>query len=159
MIHLSIAVYMSFFWFSSHIVYYAVLIRSPHPIVGFCWLFYKESCVRVHVHLLISFAHHLSLLVTIGTLLCCEAASVWWRSSFVPVFSIFLQEMSCNSCLPLSYLLHLVWCLHFLPCCWTWCNVPLFVAERHCSVCVPHLGYPFICPYPLRLHPCLGYCT
>lgn len=84
----------------------------------------------------------LSLLVTIGTLLCCEAASVWWRSSFVPCLASSLQEMSYNSCL--LCLTYFTWCdvSTSLPCCWMWCNVPLFVAERHCSVCVPHPVYP-----------------
>ena len=46
-----------FLGFSSHVVYYTVLNRSPYSIVGSSWLFYKESYMYVHLHLLISSAH------------------------------------------------------------------------------------------------------
>ena len=60
---------MFLFGFPSRIVYYVELSRGPRPIVGSCWLFYKESCVCVCVcapYLLISSTHLTSLSVTIG---------------------------------------------------------------------------------------------
>ena len=34
----------------------------------------------------------------------------------------------------------------------------LWLTDTALCVCTPSC-YPFICPCPLRLHPCLGYCT
>ena len=62
---------MSFLGFSSHIVYYAVLIRGPH-----C-LFINSSVYMFINTFSFLIAHHLSLLVTIWCFAMRGAISVW----------------------------------------------------------------------------------
>ena len=71
MIHLCIVVYMCFFGFFSHLVYYAVLIRGPR-----C-LFIKSSVYMFISTCSFLIAHHLSLLVTIWCFAMRGAISVW----------------------------------------------------------------------------------
>ena len=81
MIHLCIDVYMSFFGFFSHLVYYAVLIRGPP-----C-LFIKSS-VYVHQHLLISYCPPPFPFGNHRCFAMHGAVSVWQRSSFVSIVRI-----------------------------------------------------------------------
>ena len=82
---------------------------------------------------------------------------VWLGSLFVSIFRIHLQEVPYDTCLPSSSLRHLVWS-SLLPSSLldvAWCH-PLYGWAPLLCVCAPCLLYPFICPFPLRLHPVLA---
>ena len=149
---------MFFFEFSSHIVYYAVLIRGPHPIVGSCWLFYRVVCVCPcpPSHFLcpppFPFGNHMVLRYVMRLFLFGKDVHLYpflestsKKRHMILVF-LCLTSLSVSSLLP-SWLLDMAWCSPF----YGWAVTAL-------CACM-HLVYPFICAYPLRLHPCIGYCT
>ena len=141
-IHSSIARCMFFFGF-----YYAVLSRGPCPVVGSCWLFYRVMFVYIHLHLLISFAHYLSLLVAIRWFAMLWGCFCLVKKFICIIFRIHLQEIS-HTCLPLSYLRHFVLSslLHSLLLDMAWCHLLYGWVILPC-VCTPsclriHLSLP-----------------
>ena len=138
------------FGFSSRIVYYAVLSRGPH------WFFVKSSvCMFVSTCSFLD-AHHISLLVTIRCFACCEGFYLLKKFVCIHRYNSALSDITWHLSVFVSR--HLGWSSP-LPYCWTWHDVtPLWPSNDALCACI-HLVYPFICPYPRRLRPCLGCCT
>ena len=128
MIHLCIDVYMCFFGFFSHLVYYAVLIRGPP-----C-LFIKSSvCMFINTCSFL-IAHHLSLLVTIGALLCM---GLFLFGKEVHLYPLLEFTTKWYHMILVFVSLHLLWSSP-LPYCWMWYDIILlWLSNNALCACTP----------------------
>ena len=88
-----------------------------------------------------------------------KSARICFIRKFICIISFLIQHVwDIMQYFSFSVLLH---CdnLYFHPYCHKWHDFILFNGWVifHC-MCVPHLLYPFLCPWTFRLLPCLGCC-